>query len=127
MRSLVDIISDAKNGGSPTEEELLYAVCALDSLMIFDGLAIRRLGTLPEERLKAFVERENKERFERVKNAMIKSPKEWLGWEHDPKNPKCLERRKVSQKIYNKVLEEVSKPPEERKPLRRRRLDGEDT
>ena len=108
MRTLYEIISSTRDGEHPDYEELRYAVCALEALMTFDGHAFSKLVEAEQRGQKpSFVwsaEWQFNERFERIKRAMNKDPKEWVGWNNDPDNPEFLKRRKASIKLFNKVL-----------------------
>jgi len=101
MKDLGDIIEACRTNEDATEEELRYAVLAQSALMTFDRGDLQKL-----------VEKEGKpslfftptkmfeERHSRMHRALNKSPKEWLGWDYDFKNPDYVERMKRIAKIF---------------------------
>jgi hypothetical protein len=107
MRSLGEIIEDARSGGSPDAEELKYAVCAMSGLMVFDRSAFMSLAEAEEKGQKPFLTRSAKwqweEHFRRHKTAYEKDPKDWLGWNNDPANPECLARQAAAKRLLKKV------------------------
>lgn len=80
-------------------DELRLAVCAMDALMTFD----RRIWTLAEAekrgRPRPLLNRsavfQRDENFNRVRRALDKSPREWLGPEHNPDDPGVQSRRQT--------------------------------
>ncbi len=103
MRTLTDIIEVVRKNQECTQEGLIYSLIALEALSTFDSLSLQRLA---EESNKFRTPKgEYEESFRRWKTALNKSPKEWVGWENDPKNPECLKRRSISLKLINKFLE----------------------
>ena len=44
MRTLYDIITEAKDGGKPAYDELLYALLAVDALAHFDAQFVLHLS-----------------------------------------------------------------------------------
>ncbi len=95
MNTLSSIIEHVQNGDKPEYEELLYAVCALNSLISFDNAALVNLahGEPHDSRaVRAF-----EDHFNRNKVAFEQSPKTFIGWDNDPANPDFLIRRQVSE------------------------------
>jgi hypothetical protein len=111
MRTLYEIIAATRDGERPEYDELRYAVCALESLSTFDGMAFRKLATAERDGQKPFLTRsavfQYEEHFRRHKTALAKSPKDWVGWNNDPDNPEFLERRKSSIRLFDKVVEQA--------------------
>ena len=107
MDSLGNIIDKARDGGKPDYDDLRYAVCALDSLMTFDRMALLNLVEAERKNKKKILsysaEFQWTERFNRLKNAYEKPPKEWLGKNNDPDSPKVQERRRKSIELVNKI------------------------
>jgi len=97
-----------KSGGRPEYDELRYAVCALDALTTFDQLALMKLANGQREGKKPVLvysaEWQHSESFERMKRALAKTPKDYVGWNNDPDNPEYLDRRKASKKIADKFF-----------------------
>ncbi|MDD2885303.1 MAG: hypothetical protein PHT48_09695 [Dechloromonas sp.] len=98
MKNLGDIIEMVRNGEKPDYEELRYAICAMDALMTFDRMALMKLAEAENDGKQPFLTYSAKyqyeENFNRVKRALEKSPKEFVGWNNDPENPEFLERRR---------------------------------
>jgi len=101
MNKLGDIINLVKNGERPPYEDLRYAICAMDSLMTFDSMLLRKLAHENE-----VCEYEYIKHFERRKNAYNKTPKEWIGWENDPENENYVKSRNFHIKLFNKKIVE---------------------
>ena len=104
--NLIDIIETVKDGGQPEYEDLLYAVIALEALRHFDSSALRRLG-FAKPSAKNNAEYQAEESFQRAKRAMQKPPKEYVGWNNDPKNPDYQKTGQISKKIFGKVMDLV--------------------
>lgn len=108
MRTLGEIIEAAKSGDRPDYDELRLAVCAMDALMTFDRQAIWKLAEAESEGKKPFLVYssvwQRDENFGRVKRALEKSPKDYLGPNYDPDNPDVQARRKQSVALFEKLL-----------------------
>jgi hypothetical protein len=85
MRTLYDIIAEAKAGGKPAYDELLYALLAVD--------ALAHMAEFWAE-----------ESFQRNKGALNADPKAWLGWDNDPSNPEYRKRRKIAIRLAEAAL-----------------------
>lgn len=105
MKKLTDIITLVKDGGSPTSDEMRYAICALDALITFDSQALLQLAKgMQENRKPILIYSANwqwEEHHRRMQRALSKSPKEWVGEDNNPDNPEVQKRRKTSLKILN--------------------------
>lgn len=108
MKKLGDIIDAVRDGEKPDYEELRYAICAMDALMTFDRMALRKLAEGEKEKRPAVLSFsamfQLEENFERTKKAMEKDPKEYVGWNNDPDNPEFLQRRGVAKKVMERAL-----------------------
>ena len=108
MRNLGEIIEACRNGEKPDVEELRYAVCAMDALMTFDRQAIWKLADAEREGKKPFLVYsaiyQRDENFGRVKRALAKDPKSYVGWNNDPDNPEFLKRRGQSIKLVESLI-----------------------
>lgn len=106
MRTLNEIIDDAKNGNIPSHEECYYALLTYEAMFNMDHHEL--LHTLLSEKDSPEFIRKMKadNSFKMFKNALNKSPKEWLGWDNDPTNPEYQKRRKIGLKILDKVIEQ---------------------
>ncbi|MFZ5935057.1 hypothetical protein ACOKS3_09485 [Pseudomonas sp. HS6-2] len=108
MRTLGQIIEDARSGERPDYDELRLAVCVMDILMTFDRQAIWKLaegehkGKKPILVWSSLWQRD--ENFTRVKGAMAKDPKSYLGPNQDPDSPAVQERRRMSIAIMDGVV-----------------------
>lgn len=106
--TLQEIITAVRDGKAVESDDMAYAICAMGALMTFDHRALMNLVEAEEEGKKPFLVYSAKfqysERFNRLKKAMAKPPKEWVGWNNDPKNPAFQERRKSSIGLMNKLM-----------------------
>lgn len=108
MKTLGEIIEAARSGQRPDYDDLRLAVCALDILMTFDRKAIWKLAEAEAQGKKPFLLYssvwQRDENFERVKRAMAKPPKTYLGPTYDPDSPEVQERRRKSIAMMDKAL-----------------------
>lgn len=102
MRTLLEIIEDAKVGNATTHEECLYALLAYAALAYFDEAALRHLAFEPSKFRTP--EREAEQSFKRWKTALGKSPQEWLGPGNDPATEECRARVLLARRLFDKVL-----------------------
>lgn len=102
MRTLLEIIDSAKSGQMPSHEECYYAMLALSALHYFDHHVLSELDE--KHRQAWWINLQINESFGRFKNALDKSPKDWIGWNNDPANPEYQKQRKIGKKILDKVL-----------------------
>lgn len=90
----------------PTHEECYWAMLALNAL---DNLNRKRLMDLCRDLLdekpsiKHRAEYKQKACFDTIKVALNKSPKDWLGPEHDPATEECQRWRRIFKNILNHV------------------------
>jgi hypothetical protein len=101
MRTLFEIIEAAKSNQPTTHEECFYALLAYAGLSYFDSSALRKLAFEPSKFLTP--ERQAEESHRRWKTALDKSPKDWIGWNNDPKNPDYQRFHKMAVKLFDKV------------------------
>ncbi len=107
MRTLFEIVEAAKANQPTTHEECLYALLAYSGLSYFDSSSLQHLAFEPS-RFRT-PEREAEESHRRWKMALNKSPKDWLGWNNDPKNPDCQRFHEVALKLFDKFTESAPK------------------
>ncbi|KES23132.1 MULTISPECIES: hypothetical protein [unclassified Pseudomonas] len=109
MRTLGAIIEAARAGEKPTVDELRYAVCALDILMTFDRNALFKLAEAEQEGKKPVLVYsptwQRDESFNRVKRAMEKSPKDYLGPNYNPDSTEVQQRRRAAARLYEKAIQ----------------------
>lgn len=107
MRTLGEIIEAARSGERPDYDDLRLAVCAMDMLMTFDRQAIWKLAEGEQQGKKPILVWsslwQRDENFTRVKGAMAKDPKSYLGPNYDPDSPAVQERRRMSIAIMEGV------------------------
>ena len=106
MRTLGEIINLCKDGGKPTIDEARLAICAMDSLMVFDSMFYARRARREMEGKKPDLfsaEHAYTERFNRVRRALKRTPIEWLGTHHNPDNPDVQKRRKNLEQFIKKI------------------------
>jgi hypothetical protein len=108
VRTLDQIVESVMKGERPEYEELRYALLAYQSLSTFDRMALMKLAEAEREGKRPFLTRsavfQAEEHFNRMKFALAKSPKEWVGWNNDPDNPEYQKRRAIALKLVDKVM-----------------------
>lgn len=107
MKTIGEIIEAAKSGERPDYDELRLAVCAMDAMMTFDRMAIWKLAEAEQEGKKPFMVWsaiwQRDENFSRVKRALTKTPREYLGRSYDPDSPEVQARRKQSLALFERA------------------------
>lgn len=104
MRTLFEIIEDVKDNKKPEYEELRYALLVYNFMFIMDHRNLRE-ELLKEERPAKFIrELKAQNSFDMAKNALNKSPKEYLGWKDDPENPEYQKFRQMGNKLIDKII-----------------------
>lgn len=102
MRILAEIIEDVKSGKEVSNEELKYSLLVYESMFNMDHRNLRE--SLISEKVNPLVNKLRADNsFNMFKNALNRSPKEYLGWNNDPDNPEYQKRRKIGLKILDKV------------------------
>lgn len=104
MRTLYEIINDAKDGKMPSQEECYYAMLTYESLLNFDHSKLR--GELaadnPSGPMMKKMILDNS--FNIYKGALDKSPQAWLGANHDPMVESYHKKRESDAKLFDKVV-----------------------
>ena len=100
MRPLAEIIEAVQAGESPAYDEIFYAVSALQHLVFFDG------GDLVNSAEAGSAEgcRMLEEHCNRLRAALNRAPKLWLGVNDDPRNPEFQERRLEALAARRRIL-----------------------
>ena len=110
---LLDIIEAVKSNEPVDTENMIYTILALDSLLFFETQSIRTLANGRRQNEKpGFIYDplyQEKQSFRRIKNAIEKDPKEWLGWNNDPKNPDYQYDKEMAHKVLDKIIDKVIK------------------
>lgn len=105
-KTLAEIIEAVRDGQRPDYEDLRYAICAMEALGTFNRRTLMRLAEAEERDqrriLGASAQWQLQEHFRREQQAYTKPPKEWVGWNNDPENPECLERRALAKRVMAK-------------------------
>lgn len=104
MRTLDEIIESAKSNKETTHEECLYAMLVLERLLEFDSRTVRNLD-LEKLKIPGWMDFIKNESFSRQKRTLNKSPKEWLGWNYDPRNPEYQKARQTNVKLFKTIME----------------------
>lgn len=104
MKTLYDIITEAKDGGKPAYDELLYALLAVDALAHFDAQFVLHLSDQVGKLTPQMAEFWAEESFQRNKEALNADPKAWLGWDNDPANPEYRKRRRIAVRLAEAAL-----------------------
>ena len=107
MRILLEIIEEVKDGGRPDYDELRYALLAYQAMFFFDHKNLLEELTREKPRQRFIKKMMADNSFNMLKNALNKSPKEWLGPNHDPDNQGCQEFRKSANKLFDKVVKNI--------------------
>lgn len=112
MRTLFEIIEEVKDNKRPDYEELRYALLVYNFMMFMDHKNLRE-ELLSEKRSSEFIRKfKAQNSHDMFRNALSKSPKDYLGWNEDPENPEYQKRRKLSEKIYDNFLAKREKGDE---------------
>ena len=113
MRKLSEIVEAVQGNEQVTEEELRYALCAVNALAGFDTRALRKLYSAEVEGKRPFLVNsavyQADESHKRWKAALAMPPKEFVGWNDDPVNPDYQERRRASAALFEKVIARMEK------------------
>lgn len=111
MKTLAEILVAVKSGERPVYEELRYALCVMDALLIFAGRALSILSEAELQNTPKILSRsavwQFNENSRRVSIACSKPPKQYLGWHNDPDNPQVISRRKVAMGVFNTSREKL--------------------
>lgn len=116
MRTLGDIIESVKSGERPEYDELRYSLLALEFLLSMGNKALRRLADVetraaePKPKLLNSAVFQHEEMFNRIKVALARDPKAYVGPENDPDKPAYQERRRASLRLVDRILRKQSKP-----------------
>jgi len=108
MRTLLEIIEECKDGGKPEYEELRYALLVYNFMFNMDHKNLIEELSREKETAKIIREMRLKNTFDMAKNALNKSPKEYLGWNNDPENPEYQKFRQIAQKVFDKAVGQTS-------------------
>ncbi|MEY8416668.1 hypothetical protein AAK964_10235 [Tissierella praeacuta] len=101
MRNLIDIIEDVKDNKRPDYEEVRYALLVYDFMFNMDHRVLREILLSDKETSKFIKELKAQNSFDMAKNALNKSPKEYLGWNNDPENPEYQKFRRMGNKLLD--------------------------
>lgn len=104
MRNLSEIIEDCKLNGRPDYDELRYSVLVLTWLLNGDHRRLREALLLDKIKPEFIRKMEADNSFRAYQSALNKSPKEYLGWEHDPENPEYQKFHAMGNKLVDKAL-----------------------
>ena len=109
MRTLYEIISDVKDGLKPDYEEIRYALLVYEFMFNMDHRVLRE-ELMKEKETSAFIKKMRADNsFDMFKNALNKSPKDYVGVNSDPDNPEYQKFRKLGEKLSDKVIKNGSK------------------
>lgn len=108
-RSLGEIIEAAVTNEPVTERELRLAILAMEGLMTFDSMALRKLREAEVEKKKPILSYsaawQADESWRRCKMAMTGTPSKWLGPDRDPTKAQFREQRKAAQRLFDRFAE----------------------
>lgn len=104
MRTLYEIISDVKDGKKSDYEEIRYALLVYEFMFNMDHQNLREELLGEKETPKFIKEMKVNNSFKMFKDALNKSPKEYIGWNNDPDNPDYQRFRKAGEKLLDKII-----------------------
>ena len=106
MKSLFEIINNAKSGDMPSHEECYWAMLAFNALNALDAMGLR---SLVEKKAK-FITPDYilNESFTRTKRALESDPKIFVGPEHDPSSEDYQYMRRIGLKIFDNIMSKKS-------------------
>jgi len=100
MRNMSEIIEDCKLNKAVDNEELIYTVL---TLVYLTNMSISTLRDFYEDGINIF----KKMRIDNASNAysaaLGKSPKDFVGWNNDPKNPEYQKFHELGNKLFEKA------------------------
>jgi hypothetical protein len=103
MRTLDEIIESAKDGNMPTHEECYWAMLVYESMLNIDHQQLQE-ALLPK-RVPEFIRKEKANNsFNMYKNALNKSPKEFMGPNNDPSSAAYQKMRQMGKRILENFL-----------------------
>ncbi|MEK4882657.1 MULTISPECIES: hypothetical protein [Paenibacillus] len=104
MRTLFEIVEDAKDGKSPENNELLYALLVYCSMFNIEHRQLREELMRDQPQPQFLRDMKLKSMFDMFNTALEKSPKEYLGWNNDPANQDYLRQRVEGKKLVDKIV-----------------------
>ena len=111
MRTLYEIVEDAKTNTKPDYDELLYALLVYVSMFNLEHHILREELTREKESNKTFKDMKLKNSFGMYHTALNKSPKEYLGWNNDPENPDYQQFHQMGVKLADKFIAKAEDKP----------------
>lgn len=105
MRNLSEIIDDCKTNGRPDYEELRYSVLVMTGILNLVNSELTKLyveGKMPPEFIRKL--KLDGGICSMYGKALNKSPKDYLGWNHDPENPEYQRFHAMCNKLVEKNL-----------------------
>jgi len=100
VKTLSEILDAVKSQENVTDQELRYALLAMENLWTFSMMDLRRLASGDTH---LSTEKTHEEAFWRNKRCLSAPPKKWLG-DNVPENPKWQDRRKWAEGLMDKAL-----------------------
>lgn len=109
MRTLYEIIESAKDGQMPSHEECYWAMLCYEAMFSIEHMGLRN-ALLNDKPIQEFIRKLKAENsFNMYKNALNKSPKDFVGPNNDPSNPEYQRFREVGKKLIDKFIEQDGK------------------
>lgn len=106
MRTLSEIIDECKLNGEPSYDELKYSVLVLTAIANTLSYELNDLyyeGKMPNDLIREMKLKNGI--CTMYRNALNKSPKEFIGWRNDPENPQYQKFHFVASKLVEKALD----------------------
>lgn len=108
MKTLNEIIEECKTNGRPDYDELRYSVLVMTGILNLVNSELTKLyvkGEMPNE----FIRKVKLDggTCSMYGKALNKSPKEYLGWNHDPENPAYQKFHAMGNKLLDKVIKKM--------------------
>lgn len=104
IRCLGEIIDSVKRGEKPDYDELRYALLACVSLLNIEHRQLREELQREKPAAKFIRDMKLKNSFDAYKGAMQSSPKDWIGWDHDPDNQDYQKRYEIGNRMIDKFF-----------------------
>lgn len=115
MQKLSEIIEKCKLDKPVDNEDLQYAVIVLTTIANMGAAAVNHLYSKDNM---SFADKLRSENFHKAYGgALNKTPKEWLGWNNDPKNPEYQKFHAWGSKLVEKAIKGELPNQKKEKPL----------
>lgn len=106
-RTLSSILEAVRSNETVPAGELALAVLMLDHLLTFDHRDLRGVCIGEESKRREVIRKMTaEESHRRLRVALERTPREWLGPENLPSSPEFQRRRRIANKLVSRILRE---------------------